>query len=152
MPNVEIDRLTRELHEARKIILKKLLFCFIPLGEELHHAETRQASLEALRSHLQLQLRQRSAQCDRIVAQMRNSEAKTRQTVLKLTKQLADADARIQELSKQRDLLKHAARGQKKRALRAEEEIARLKCNKDGAVEVHSNMLSALINCIFTYY
>ncbi|VUZ39948.1 unnamed protein product, partial [Hymenolepis diminuta] len=116
----EVDRLTRELQQTR---------------DELHHAETRQASLEALKSHLQLQLRQRSAQCDRIVAQMRNSESKTRQTVVKLTQQLADADIRIQELTKQRDLLKHAAKGQKKRAIKAEEEIARLRGSNGGNAE-----------------
>ncbi|VDL27341.1 unnamed protein product [Hymenolepis diminuta] len=102
----EVDRLTRELQQTK-----------------------------ALKSHLQLQLRQRSAQCDRIVAQMRNSESKTRQTVVKLTQQLADADIRIQELTKQRDLLKHAAKGQKKRAIKAEEEIARLRGSNGGNAE-----------------
>ncbi|VDO03377.1 unnamed protein product [Rodentolepis nana] len=115
--NGEIDRLTNELQQTR---------------EELHQSETRQASLEALKSHLQLQLRQRSAQCDRIVAQLQNSKSKTHQTVVKLTQQLADADARIQKLSKQHDLLKHAAKGQKKRAIKAEEEIARLRDQSDG--------------------
>ncbi|KAM7534554.1 hypothetical protein Aperf_G00000106208 [Anoplocephala perfoliata] len=112
MADGEIDRLKTELQKTR---------------DELHQAETRQATLEALKSHLQLQLRQSSAQCERIVVQMRNSESKTRQTVIQLTQQLADADSRIQELSRQRDLLKHAAKGQKKRALKAEAEIARLR-------------------------
>nr|CDS28139.1 outer dense fiber of sperm tails 2 [Hymenolepis microstoma] len=110
--NGEIDRLASELQQTR---------------EELHHAETRQASLEALKSHLQLQLRQRSAQCDRIVAHLLNSKSKTRQTVVKLTQQLADADDKIQKLCKQHSLLKQAAKGQKKRAIKAEEEIARLR-------------------------
>ncbi|CDS36189.1 outer dense fiber of sperm tails 2 [Echinococcus multilocularis] len=107
-----IDRLTGELKKAR---------------DELHEAETRQASLEALKSHLQLQLRQRSAQCERMTAQMRNSASKTRQTVVQLTQELAAADARIHELMRQRELLKHAAKGQKRRAMKAEAEIARMK-------------------------
>nr|CDS24353.1 outer dense fiber of sperm tails 2 [Echinococcus granulosus] len=107
-----IDRLTGELKRAR---------------DELHQAETRQASLEALKSHLQLQLRQRSAQCERMTAQMRNSASKTRQTVVQLTQELAAADARIHELMRQRELLKHAAKGQKRRAMKAEAEIARMK-------------------------
>ncbi|VDM20090.1 unnamed protein product [Hydatigera taeniaeformis] len=107
-----IDRLTGELKRAR---------------DELHQAETRQASLEALKSHLQLQLRHRSAQCERMTAQMRNSASKTRQTVVQLTQELAAADARIQELTRQRELLKHAAKGQKRRAMKAEAELARMK-------------------------
>ncbi|EUB57086.1 Outer dense fiber protein 2 [Echinococcus granulosus] len=112
-----IDRLTGELKRAR---------------DELHQAETRQASLEALKSHLQLQLRQRSAQCERMTAQMRNSASKTRQTVVQLTQELAAADARIHELMRQRELLKHAAKGQKRRAMKAEAEIARMKRQEVG--------------------
>ena len=58
---------------------------------------------------------------------MRNSASKSRQTVVQLTQELAAADARIQELERQRDLLKHAAKGQKRRAMKAEAEIARLR-------------------------
>ncbi|KAL5967981.1 hypothetical protein TSMEX_004287 [Taenia solium] len=107
-----IDRLTGELKRAR---------------DELHQAETRQASLEALKSHLQLQLRHRSAQCERMTAQMRSSASKTQQTVVQLTQELAAADARIQALMRQRELLKHAAKGQKRRAMKAEAELARMK-------------------------
>ncbi|VDK22738.1 unnamed protein product [Taenia asiatica] len=107
-----IDRLTGELKRAR---------------DELHQAETRQASLEALKSHLQLQLRHRSAQCERMTAQMRSSASKTQQTVIQLTQELAAADARIQALMRQRELLKHAAKGQKRRAMKAEAELARMK-------------------------
>lgn len=79
---------------------------------------------------------------------MRNSESKTRQTVVKLTQQLADADTRIQELTKQRDLLKHAAKGQKKRAIKAEEEIARLRgCNGGNAEKV--GLINYFINNFF---
>ncbi|KAL5105734.1 hypothetical protein TcWFU_003324 [Taenia crassiceps] len=107
-----IDRLTGELKRAR---------------DELHRAETRQASLEALKSHLQLQLRHRSAQCERMTAQIRSSASKTQKTVVQLTQELAAADARIQVLMRQRELLKHAAKGQKRRAMKAEAELARMK-------------------------
>lgn len=76
--------------------------------------------------------------------QMRNSESKTRQTVTQLTQQLAEADSRIQELSKQRDLLKHAAKGQKKRALKAEAEIARLR-DSNGNIEGKSEKVASSV-------
>ena len=66
---------------------------------------------------------------------MRNSASKSRQTVIQLTQELAAADARIQELERQRDLLKRAAKGQKRRAMKAEAEIGRLKREERGEEE-----------------
>lgn len=62
-----------------------------------------------------------------MTAQMRSSASKAQQTVVQLTQELAAADARIQALMRQRELLKHAAKGQKRRAMKAEAELARMK-------------------------
>uniref|UniRef100_A0A5K3FJ72 Intracellular protein transport protein USO1 n=1 Tax=Mesocestoides corti TaxID=53468 RepID=A0A5K3FJ72_MESCO len=105
---------------------------------EMRRLLTVQNSLEALKGHLQLQLRHKSAECERLTSQLRQMETKRFDGLKELSDKLEAAMATIDKLRREREIIKRAAKGQKKRAQKAE---ARL-----GEVETEINTLRTRFN------
>ncbi len=83
-------------------------------------------SLEALKAHLQLQLRHKSAECERLTAQLRKAEGKRSHEADDLATKLEAANSTIETLRQEREVIKRAAKGQKRRAERAEARLREL--------------------------
>ncbi|CAL8068453.1 unnamed protein product [Calicophoron daubneyi] len=111
----KLDRATSEL-EATKNQLNST-------QAERIRFNTMNESLESVKGHLQRELRQKGAECDRLAAQVRNLETRMADERATLRTRLEAAEASLEQMRDTKEAVKRAAKAQKKRADKIEQEL-----------------------------
>ncbi|KAM8996242.1 outer dense fiber protein 2 isoform 2-T2 [Ara ararauna] len=127
----------QKLLVRQKVLLKRLADSDAENVDEAKAVEELSKSMEAMKAHLQAQLRGKEAENNRLTVQLRNlerGEAKHKAEVERIMEQLKEVK---QKADRDKEALKKALRAQKERAERGEEYVEQLTAQlaeKDGYV------------------
>ncbi|CAH8552209.1 unnamed protein product [Schistosoma turkestanicum] len=109
----KLDRMEIDLEVAQKQLNEQ--------QSESLKFNTVHESLESVKNHLQRQLRQREAECNRLSVQVRNLETRLTEQQAQNRARLETAEANLERMRETKEALKRAAKSQKRRADEAEE-------------------------------
>ncbi|KAM9522116.1 outer dense fiber protein 2 isoform 2-T2 [Guaruba guarouba] len=127
----------QKLMVRQKVLLKRLADSDAENVDQAKAVEELSKSMEAMKAHLQAQLRGKEAENNRLTVQLRNlerGEAKHKAEVERIMEQLKEVK---QKADRDKEALKKALRAQKERAERSEEYVEQLTAQlaeKDGYV------------------